>query len=66
VSCAKMVASIEVPFGVQTWVSPRNNVLDGVQDILWEGALLRGVGPMGKLCNSELCNNGSTLSLAVH
>ena len=29
VSCAKMVESIEMPFGVWTWVCPRNHVLDG-------------------------------------
>jgi len=30
-SPAKTAEPIEMPFGVWTWVSPRNHVLDGVQ-----------------------------------
>ena len=31
---------IEMPFGLLTLVGPRNHVLDGVQMLQWEGALL--------------------------
>jgi len=31
VSPAKTAAPVEVPFGLRTWVDPRNHVLDGVQ-----------------------------------
>ena len=30
-SCAKMAELIEMPFGMKTWVGPRNNVLDWVK-----------------------------------
>ena len=32
VSAAKMAAPIEMPFGLRTWVSQRNYVLDGGPD----------------------------------
>jgi len=31
-----------MPFGLRTWLGPRNHVLDGDPDIPWEGAILRG------------------------
>jgi len=57
VSPAKMAEPIEMPFGMLIRVSPRNYVLDGGPDP-HEGAFLRGVNPIGKHCNSELCSNG--------
>jgi len=38
VSPAKTAAPIELPFGLRTWVGPRNHVLDGGPDPPWEGA----------------------------
>jgi len=32
----------EMPFGLRTWVDPRNHVLDGCHHHPWEGAILRG------------------------
>jgi len=43
-SPAKTAEPIEIPFGLRTWVSPRNHVLDGGLDPLWEGAILKGEG----------------------
>jgi len=34
----------KMPFGLWTWVCPRNHVLDGVADPPLEGAILRGEG----------------------
>ena len=42
VSPAKTAEPIEVPFGMWTPVGPRNHVLDGGPDPLWEGAILKG------------------------
>jgi len=39
---------------MKTWVAP------------WEEVLLRGVRPIGKHCNSELCNNGWMLTFAQY
>jgi len=44
VSPAKMAEAIEMPFGLNTRVGPRNHVLDGVHISPWEGAILRGKG----------------------
>ena len=46
VSPAKMVAPIEMPFGLKTRVGQRNHELDGdrVHILPWEGAILRGEG----------------------
>jgi len=38
VSLAKTAAPIELPFGLRTWVGPRNHVLDGGPDPPWKGA----------------------------
>jgi len=40
VSPAKTAAPIEMPFDLGTRVDPRNHVLDGDPDPLWEGAIL--------------------------
>ena len=37
VSPAKTAAPIEMPFGLRTWVGPRDHVLDGSSDPPWEG-----------------------------
>ena len=42
VSPAKRAESIEMPFGLRTWVGPRNHVLDWGSDPPWQGAILRG------------------------
>jgi len=42
VSPAKTAAPIEMPFRLRTLVSPRNHLLDGGPDPLWEGAILNG------------------------
>jgi len=39
VSPAKMAEPIKIPFGVWTWVRPRNNVLDEVQILTHEVAI---------------------------
>ena len=41
-SPAKTAEAIEMPFGFQTRVGPRNHVLDEVQMPTWEGIILRG------------------------
>jgi len=38
VNPAKTAEPIEMPFGLRTWVGPRNHVLDGHSDPPWEGA----------------------------
>jgi len=42
VSPTKTAASIELPFGLRTWVGPGNHVLDGVQIPPWEGTNFGG------------------------
>ena len=44
VSPAKMAVPIEMPFWLRTRVDPGNHVLDGVQILPWEEAILRGKG----------------------
>jgi len=44
VNPAKTAQPIEIPFGVWTQVGPRNHVLDGDRDPLWEGVILREKG----------------------
>jgi len=39
VSPAKTAALVEMPFGLGTWVGPRNHVLDGGPDTPWEGVI---------------------------
>ena len=39
---AKTTEPIDMPFGLRTWVGPRDNILDGGSDPPWEGAILRG------------------------
>jgi len=46
VSAAKMARPIEMPFGLRTWMGPRNHVLDGGPDPLWEREILRGKGQL--------------------
>jgi len=46
VSPAKMVEPIEMPFGLKTWVGPRNHVLDVGPDPPCEGAVFWGGGRM--------------------
>ena len=43
VSCAKMAALIEMPFGMWTWVGRRNRVLGGVDIPLGEGKILEDI-----------------------
>jgi len=42
VSPAKTAEPIEVPFGLSTWVGPRDHALDGGSDPPWEGANFLG------------------------
>ena len=42
VSPAKTAEPIEMPFGLRTWLGPKDHVLDGVQIPPWEGANFRG------------------------
>ena len=44
VSHAKTAEPIEMPFGLWSWVGPRNHVLYGVHITPREGAILRGDG----------------------
>jgi len=37
-----MADPIEIPFGMLSLTDPRNHMLDGVSNPLWEGAVLRG------------------------
>jgi len=58
VSPAKMVELIKMLFGLRTWVGLKNDVLNGVQIPLWEGAILMGEGqPIVKYRDTlrELC-----------
>jgi len=48
VSPAKMAEPIEMPFGLRTRVGPRNHVLDGGPDPLWEDAILGKGAPVVK------------------
>jgi len=41
---AKTAELIDMPFGLRTRVSPGNHVLDGVQILPWEGAIMTGKG----------------------
>jgi len=41
VSPAKMAEPTKMPFGLRTWLGPRNQVLDGANIPPWEGAILR-------------------------
>jgi len=46
VICAKKAESVKMPFGLWTWMGPRNHVLDGGPDphgngqFWWKGALI--------------------------
>ena len=42
--CAKTAEPIEMPFGLWTWMGPRNHALDGVQIPPWEGEVLEERG----------------------
>ena len=54
VLCAETSEPVDMSFGMKTWVGPRNYyVLEGGRDLPME----RGVRPIGKHCNTELCNN---------
>ena len=41
-SCAKTAEAIEMPFGVLSWMDPRNHVLFGGPDAPCEGEIFRG------------------------
>ena len=41
VSPARKAEPIEMPFGILTWVGPRNHLFDGVQIPTREGTILR-------------------------
>jgi len=43
-SHAKTAELIEMPFGMLSRMDPRNHILDGSIDPLWEGAILTGEG----------------------
>ena len=47
VICAKTAEPIEMPFGLWTWMGPRNRVLHGGPDPPWEGTIL---GEKGAHC----------------
>ena len=52
VICAKTAEPMEMPFGLcllWAWMVPRNHVLDGGPDPLWEGAILRERGTQCKV-----------------
>jgi len=40
VICAKTAEPIEMPFGLWTWMGPRNRVLHGGSDPPWEETIL--------------------------
>jgi len=44
VSRGKTAATIEMPFGLRTWVGPGNHVLDGVQIPMERGNFEGGMG----------------------
>jgi len=46
-SPAETAEPIEIPFGMWTWVNPKNHVVDGVQISTREGTILRA--QMGRL-----------------
>ena len=55
VSCAKMAKLIEMAFWLWAWVDSTNHVLDRIQIIPWDGAILRGQGVTHcKVKNSRL------------
>jgi len=60
VNCAETAEPIEMPFGWRQ--GPRKHVLDAGPDYPREVALLRGIHPIGKHCNSELCKNSLALT----
>jgi len=54
VSPAKTAQPIEMPFGLRNRVGPRNRVLDGDADTLWERAILRLIGCVAQWYNVGL------------
>jgi len=54
VSPAKTAGPIEMPFGLRTWVGPRNHVLDWGPDPPCKGAILRGKGSLIVKCRDSL------------
>ena len=54
---SKTAEPIQMPFGLMTWMSPRNHVLDGGQHHLMGRGPLQSIGT---LC-SHLCKNGWTM-----
>jgi len=52
-----MAEPIVMPFGLRTWVGPRNYVLDWGPDFPWKGTI--SLWSIGTLC-SHLCKNGWT------
>ena len=50
---AKTAEPIEMPFGLRTWVGPRNHVLDGVQIPSWEWTTLRGQWAKNKQTDTQ-------------
>jgi len=51
---AKTAEPLEVPFGVWTWVSPRERALDGVQIAPCQGAVFRAKDMPGMLDDTLL------------
>ena len=47
-SPAKTAEPIKMPFGLRTWLGPRDHVLDGVQIQPWQGASLFFWGGNGR------------------
>jgi len=62
-SCAKMAEPIEMPFGLRTWMGPRNHVLDGGSDPSMGRSNFKGeiewhiVNGVATLFHFELCKN---------
>jgi len=51
-----MAEPIDMPFGLRTWVDPRDHVLDGGSDPPWEGTILRGKDMSADLSPLEAAN----------
>ena len=53
--CAKTAEPIEMPFGIWTWIGPRNHVLEEVQSPTCERAVLRAKRDGHRTC-SDVCS----------
>jgi len=62
VSAAKMAEPIKMPFEMWAQIGPRNHMLDGGMDSLWERALLGGHAHVDKLDMWPYASNYCTVS----